>query len=557
VQSCGLPMIARQAATLYNGIRTKESISATMPPIDKMTRRNALGAATAMALASTPSSSAWTRDRVVDRPAGDHDAVTPEQYGALGDGKSDDTVALQTALDTGRSVRLMPERSYLLRSRLRLSGTGITLSGGGEIRIAPDFDISADTDVNGTHMRALFITGADVTISGLRFDASRAPKGSAVENGLIWSRAPGTIVKDCRFVGNPKGTSIWGLGDAPYLSVAGCHFIDCSGAVFAKGRQTTIIGNTIINAVDAAIAINGQSCVGAVVADNVISNEASLEIPAMIAVEEGASRWSISGNTMIGVNGGGIICTNILDATIVEAGVVSANLIDGRMYNGKLPVSNNPAALLSISSSYENWIVANNRILNCPTGNSNSRLVVLAASGGLFHDNIVDGSVTSGLSAMIGIMAGNKGITLRENKTVGAPGARHFLFGAGDYADAICSFCGGQFLNGAEGINTEMNYRKTRGLVLGITNISQCTAKSMVNASSALGDRADFLNAGAWARQHRIGVFTEMHCTAIPTRAGSLPFQPGDKLYYMDPGAVGAIGIVRTGTSWKPFGNLE
>lgn len=528
-----------------------------MSPTDKMTRRTALGAATAMALASTPSSSAPIRGPVADRHTGDLDAVTPEQHGALGDGRSDDTVALQAAFDTGRSVRLTPERSYLLKSRLRLSTAGITLSGGGEIKIAPDFEVAADKDGNGTHMRALFITGADVTISGLRFDASQAPKGSAVENGLIWSRAPGTIVRDCRFVGNPKGTCIWGLGDAPYLSVADCHFIDCSGAVFAKGRQTTISGNTIINAVDAAIAINGQSCIGAVVADNAISNEAALAIPSMIAVEDGASCWTISGNTMIGVNGGGIICTNTLDQTKVEAGTISANLIDGRMFNARLPVSKHPAALLSISASYENWIVANNRILNCPTGNSNSRLVVLAASGGLFHDNIVDGSATSGLSAMIGIMAGNKGIDLRDNKTMGALGARHFLFGAGDYAGGVCSFSGGQFLDGAEGINAEMNFRKTSGLALSIMNLSQCTVRSIVNASSALGDRANFLNAGAWARPHRIGSFTEMHCTAIPSHAGALPFQTGDKLYHMDPEAAGAIGIAMSATGWKRFGFLE
>lgn len=481
--------------------------------------------------------------------------VSPEGYGAVGDGVADDTAALQAALDSGRSVRLTQGRTYVLKSRLVLSASNVSVMGGGRVKIPRDF--KPDRGSDGTHMRALFVKGENVTISGVIFDAADAPLGTAAENGLIWSTAPFTAIRDCQFIGNPKGTCIWSLGDAPYLSVLGCQFLDCSGAVFAKGRNVVINNNIIINATDAAIAINGTTCVGAVVANNTISNEKLAPVPSMIAVEEGPSDWTITGNTLLGANGGGIVCINILDFGSVKGGIIANNVINGCNFAGKLPTSRNPAALLSISQNYVDWIVHDNRISGCPAGNSNSRLAILPATGGSFHDNVIDGTATPGLSAMVSISAGSGGLSIKDNRTIGPKGARHFLFGEGAYGDAPCIFIGGKFHGGAEGINAELKAPSISGLQIGIQDLSDCTAGKVVHAPSAIGDRGAFLNAGAWARPHRIGIHTEMYCDALPAKAGALPFQGGDKFHYLNPQSGGYLGIVRVANAWKHFGAIS
>ncbi len=481
-------------------------------------------------------------------------AASPEQFGAIGDGVADDTDALQAALDTGRSIRLTQGRDYLVRRRLLLSADGVSISGGGRIRVAPDFRISADADINYTHMRLLFVTGRDVAIEGVTFDASKAPVGSAVENGFIWTTAPYTMVRDCLFIGNRKGTCIWALGDAPYLSVLGCRFRDCSGAVFARGRNSLISNNIIINATDAAIAINGRTCVGAVVANNTISNETGAIVPAMIAVEECASDWSITGNVMTGANGGAIACINILDQAVARGGVIANNVIDGRMADGKISRTQNPGAMISLSALYHHWIVRGNTISNPPVGNPNSRLASLPATGGIFEGNILDGSAASGLSAMVEITPGTLGLTIRANQSTCFVGGRHYLFSAGAYGNVPCRFIGGVFLAGEEAINAEMQVKAIRDLTLYVHDIDDCSARNPLNAATILGDRAGYLNAGAWKFPHRIGLNTVMYCDTPPRDAGRLPFAAGDRLHFMAPAPNGPMTIVRIGNGWVRAG---
>lgn len=484
--------------------------------------------------------------------------VAPEGYGAKGDGVTDDTAALQRALSSGRSIQLSQGATYLVSSRLLIAADGVTLSGGGTIKVAPTWDFAADTDVNGTHLRVLFVTGAFVTIDGVTFDMTGVTPGTAVENGFIWSTAISTKVTGCQFTGCTKGTCVWGLANAPYMAFVGCSVINCTGAVFVKGRNCVIADNIIINATDAAIAINGRSCVGTTVTGNSIANEQLAAIPSMIAAEEGASRWTISGNTLTGVNGGGISALNVLDNTQVQGGTIQGNVVDGANFNGARGLTDNPATLISISDTYTDTIITGNVVSNPPLGNGNTRAVLIPATGTVFADNIVDGSASPNISALIGIFAGFGGIDIRDNRTNAGTNVRHFLFTPGSYGNAPCSFRGGKFYGGSEGINAELNVASIGALILQIHDLADTNLTNIVAAPTILGDRATYMNAGAWAYPHRIGPRTEMFCTGNPSEPGRMPFQNGDRFHYLDTVAAGAMTIIKTqgGSPWTKYGGV-
>lgn len=492
----------------------------------------------------------------------DEFAISPEMVGAVGDGVTDDTAALRRAVTSGRSVRLTQGKTYLLSSRLDISASRIAIGGGGTIKIASTWDFASDAGGPGLFsMRAIFVTGDYVTFDGLIFDLSEAPEGTAVENGMIWSTAAFTSVTSCQFIGNPKGTCIWGLG--PFLNVQGCTFNECSGAAFARGRGPIISNNIIRNAFDAAIAINAPPCIGAVIVGNMITNESGRLIPAMIAVEEGASDWVIANNTMIGANGGGVWCGNVLLNQATNGGVITGNLIRANLADGSRPVSANPATMIYVSEYYYNNIVTGNKVEGVPSGNSNSCMVLVAATNTVVSDNTFNGIEATGIIALVRISAGPEGITVRDNKSRVPGGVRHYLFGPGNYANKPAAFVGGDFMGGAEGINAELSVASMTNFLLHIRDISSVNnVGAVINAPTAIGDRGAFLNAGAWERPHRISSRTEMYGTGIPANAGAMPFAAGDRIHILEPeyndstGEGSALGYVRVpgGTPWVPMG---
>lgn len=481
-------------------------------------------------------------------------AVSVERFGAVGDGTTDDTAAIRAAFTTGRSIRLTQGKTYLIKSRLLITGNNVAIGGGGTLKFSPDWNFAADTSGANTHFRGIFIEGNNVTFDGVIFDATGVPGGNAVENGFIWSTALDTSINDCQFIGNPKGTCVWGL--AARLTVQGCKARACTALAFARGPDALISNNTIINATDAAIALNGLPCVGAAVVGNVIHNELASELPAMIAVEEGASEWAIVGNTMRGASGGGIWCGNVLANDSARGGVIANNVVSVYSDPSVRPSVTNPGSLLYVSPYYVGTVITGNKLIGAPSGNVGTRMAIIPATGTLFSDNYLEGSGADGIDALVGILAGTGGITISNNRSLSAAAGRHYLFTPGDYGLAPCIFTGGEFLGGAEAINSELQAGGIANFRLYIENLHQVTATAVVNATTAIGDRGAFLNAGGAQMPHKIGVRTEMYCNAAPGNAGLLPFQNGDRFNYLDPAGAGALAIVKVagGTPWQKFG---
>jgi hypothetical protein len=497
--------------------------------------------------------------------------VTPEQFGAVGDGVADDTAALQAALDTGRSVTLSQGKTYLLKARLNLSANDVTVSGGGVIKIAADFDIDADSDGTGPVMRAIFLTGSNCSFADFTFDCTafvidHEDDDTGRSHACVWVGNPPSAVADAtlfrgvRFLGHPKGAAITCTQYGISLSVVGCYFHNCTGAVFTQGRSSTITGNTCINCTDAAIALNGPQCVGGTVSGNTISMEGDTEIPGMIAVEEGASLWTITGNTLIGCKGSGITCLNLSYLVVVRGGVISNNLVTGRKYDGvTVQTTVNPATLFYISPYYTDWSATGNILRDLPTGNANSRCALVAATGGEFFGNILDAR-NFAAATVAEISPGNAdGITWRDNTSRIATG-RHVLFAAGDYLSGTIAITGGRFLGGSTGLDSDTNGGSITNFSASIIDIVENTVSPTLCAMSTyFGDRAAALSGGGYAKPHRLGVFTDMYVpgNTPPSAAGLVPFQTGDTFQYLGCVAGGPAGVKRVVGAFKDYGTLD
>lgn len=70
----------------------------------------------------------------------------------------------------------------------------------------------------------------------------------------------------------------------------------------------------------------------------------------------------------------------------------------------------------------------------------------------------------------------------------------------------------------------------------------------------AIGDRSDFLSAGAWKLAHRIGELTSMSGTGVPATGGALAFQNGDVINLLAPAFPGYRGVMRVSGTWRDWG---
>lgn len=247
------------------------------------------------------------------------DYVTPEMFGAVGDGLTDDTVAVKNALQSGKNVLL--QQSYLITDLIEINnglyclGTNATLICSGTAGIKVNnaqgvyFEGIAFVGQSSSNRALYFYYCSDVSVIDCEFDSMYYAILSEVCNYLTIDKCnvhdslfmsinvlgtchdvaiTRTISKD----NNSQGIGISG-GICTNCLISGC-IIDGNGdsdrgGVFGQGINThgiingRIIGNIISNSVTSGIDLSGSNdedvtiprSKNIIIADNVFSNNST------------------------------------------------------------------------------------------------------------------------------------------------------------------------------------------------------------------------------------------------------------------------------------------
>lgn len=164
------------------------------------------------------------------------ETVSPEDFGAMGDGVTDDTAVIQKALDAGRNLHVTDGKTYVVQS-LTVTVPGTRVYGGGTFY--------AKDNVDGQVLRIL----ADgVTVEGIRIDCTGPkPTDNQANDAIRLESVSGCIVRGCSIEG-AKGGGICLLNSSKNL-IEGNRVSDVhDNGIFVAdvgSDDNTIIGNTV------------------------------------------------------------------------------------------------------------------------------------------------------------------------------------------------------------------------------------------------------------------------------------------------------------------------
>ncbi|MFN8723754.1 MAG: carbohydrate-binding domain-containing protein [Rhodospirillales bacterium] len=191
--------------------------------------------------------------------------VSITDFGARGDGRTDNTAAIQRAFDTakaaGKSVYI-PEGVFAHAGVLRADGVSIDGAGAKSVLHATNASKSA-----------LFVTGDGVKVTDMTLSSVSGTRISSYDaSGLVMSGTKNFLVENVTVKG-PCGAGII-LHGASYGTVKGSTVMD-TGAdsihMVAKSNHLTITGNNVIRSGDDGISVVSYQKHGGPVSDIVVS----------------------------------------------------------------------------------------------------------------------------------------------------------------------------------------------------------------------------------------------------------------------------------------------
>lgn len=352
----------------------------------------------------------------IDTRLGKIKYVTDHKYGAVGDGISNDTTAVQNAIndlrDLGGGTLFFPKGTYRISTQLTLYsnitlcgyryqsklkftntvGYGISWNTQDNIHIR-DLSISSTDDANSTTFGIIFHTSNNVTIENCEisyFNKGGIRTAGITTNTIIRNNHIHHIytanmavtpvghvgidpshARDCLIEGNyvhdiGQSGGDWGIYDSGIdsngVKIIGNTIKDCSGGIQVTPAGTmhknySIIGNQIINPKHSHVMALNQNIQNLVVSNNTV--EYGTNIPGQVIIRK-AYDFVVSGNTIKG------------DVAEVAYGYLDINGSRGVVANnhifGKADSISSTGIGLGDSCNTDNVLVTGNNISNCARG---------------------------------------------------------------------------------------------------------------------------------------------------------------------------------------------
>ena len=400
---------------------------------DGLSRRQSLGllaSANLSVAGQAPPSAARTRVSVVD-------------FGAQGDGLTDDSAAFQAALDTGRDV-FVPgaSRFYRLRRTLATRQRGQSLTGEGHASFLVQNGEGSDATV-------LAVMHDDCTIAGLRLKPGNGGAPLYEGWGVTVSQASRCTVHQCRVEGMRRGGVL--VHDSTRCAIRDNRFVD--GVVRADGRirqadmgyDVLVAGSSSFNVVEGnecasgcgtgigcQTVADGESQAGNVVRANMIRGHPCYGIMAYLS----GSRGRIDGIAITDNNIAGITGSVRTDdkSWFYGAGIyvqtandflISGNHLHGTNVDRRLPPSGSAVPAAIAVSGRGNGTITGNMIRDCLDGIASIQATGPVAEG---EGTAILGNVISECGR-IGInLSDCAAATVVGNRLTGSDTAAHGVF---------------------------------------------------------------------------------------------------------------------------------
>jgi len=173
-------------------------------------------------------------------------------YGATGDGSTDDTAAIQDAIDdlpvTGGAI-IFPPGTYLINKSILMNGTSglrnyVTLTGSGPSTVIK-FAASVG-DVPCIQIAGPGQTATGMLITNMFFDGNEANQGAGSHQTAIdLSGGIRSQVIACRIY-DFYGDGIW-VGGSQDCTISDSYFYDCANSGVAQGTRNLIVSGLTID----------------------------------------------------------------------------------------------------------------------------------------------------------------------------------------------------------------------------------------------------------------------------------------------------------------------
>jgi len=157
-----------------------------------------------------------------------NDFVVPEDFGAVGNGSTDDTAALQAALASGKDVMLTAGKTYLHTSELTIETANQRVIGSGVIRTSGAIN-SFRITASGVELGATFNSPgqtAGYAIYGVGADRCKIHKANIIDGfGALYVESTNTFVVDWMW-GQLRGPGVkWFGSDAKRSDILTLNFV--------------------------------------------------------------------------------------------------------------------------------------------------------------------------------------------------------------------------------------------------------------------------------------------------------------------------------------------